>query len=188
MLRLFVSTLIVACWLVADVRADVATTFNYSQWQAMVGEYSTIDFTGFSDGTPINTQYAPVGVTFTGASFIFASSGFVNDSWGLHGPSGLHLYFDEPQSWIAVHHAGNAYFKLYSGGELVGTGAYNPVGGIGSFVGAVSDIAFDEVVITKPSFDGFNIGIDDLHWGGVPAPGALGLLGIAGLSSRRRRT
>lgn len=185
MLRLAIVWLITICSLLAPVRAEVTTTFNYSQWQSMVGDYSTIDFTGFADGIPISNQYTSLGVTFTGPSFIFASVGFL-DGWGLHGPSGLHLYFDQPQSWIAVHHAGNAFFKLYHQGNSVGTGAYNPVGGIGSFVGVTSTIDFDEVIITKPAIDGTHIFVDDLHWG-VPSPGAIGLFLIAGLRSRRRR-
>ena len=186
MLRFTFIWLISICSLFADARADITTSFNDAQWQSFVGEFSTIDFTGFANGTPISTQYAPLGVTFTGPSFIAAGTTFVNDEWGLHGPSGLHLYFDQPQSWIAVHHAGNAFFKLYAHGELIGNGGYNPVGGLGSFVGVASTVAFDEVIITKPLRAGTHIFVDDLHWG-VPTPGVLGLLGIAGLFSRRRR-
>ena len=166
--------------------ADVITTFNESQWHTFVGDYSSIDFTGLADGTPISTQYAEMGVTFTGPTFIFASAGFI-DGWAIDGPSGVHIHFNQPQSWIAIHHAGNAYFKLYSQGQLIGTSDFDPIGGFGSFLGTSSGVAFDEVIITKPPLFGTHIAVDNLYWG-VPAPGALGLLGIAGLSSRRRRT
>ena len=100
---------------------------------------------------------------------------------------GIRIHFDEPQSWIAVHHGGTALFKLYNNGELIGTSGFDPVGGIDSFLGVWSTIPFDEVFITTQPIFGPHVGIDDLHWGGVPAPGALGLLGIAGLCSRSRR-
>src|SRR5262245_12470984 len=78
---------ILAC--TKNTRADVTSTFSFDEWQGMVDDFATIDFTGYPDGTPISTQYEGFGVTFAGPSFIFMSSGMVNDGWGLHGPSGL---------------------------------------------------------------------------------------------------
>lgn len=180
-------TIVLALSCNLSVSADVITTFDDAVWESGVNEHVTINFTAFADGTPITDQYADMGIAFSGPSFVFASVGFVNDGWGLHGPSGIRIHFDEPQSWIAVHHGGTALFKLYNNGELIGTSGFDPVGGIDSFLGVWSTIPFDEVFITTQPIFGPHVGIDDLHWGGVPAPGALGLLGIAGFSSRRRR-
>jgi hypothetical protein len=172
----------------AGTRADaeVVTVFDYSQWQSLADAYTTIDFTGFPDATPITDQYGALGVIVAAPAFIFASNGLVNDGWGLHGPSGLHLFYDTPQRWIAVHHAANAEFELYFEGELVGMSGFDPIGGIGSFLGIVSTVPFDEVIITKPPFYGTHIIIDDLHWGSsIPAPPCL--LIFSGLARRRRR-
>lgn len=174
----------------AVARAEITTVFEFDDWQPMVGEFSTIDFTGFEDGTPITDEYADMGVTFTDPAypaFIGASNGFENDGWGLHGPSNLRLFFHQPQSWIAVHHSGNAMFEFYLRGELQGVSDIAPVGGFGSFLGAVSTVPFDEVIITKPTWMGYSIGVDDLHWGEVPAPGALSLLLVASVVGTRRR-
>lgn len=91
MSRLIIAHWIVLCMLCAGTRANVTTTFDYDQWQSLVGDFSTINFTGYPDGTSVTNQYSQLGVTFIGASFIAATTGFVNDGWGLHGPSGLHL-------------------------------------------------------------------------------------------------
>jgi hypothetical protein len=61
-------------------------------------------------------------------------------------------------------------------------------GGTGFFSGVISTIPFDTVVIKDPF--GANTLIDDLYFGPpIPAPGALAILGLAGLmcSQKRRR-
>lgn len=171
-----------------SAQAVVSSTFSYDNWQGMVGEFTTIDFTGYPNNTPITNQYAGLGITFATPTFIFATSGFVNDGWGIDGPAGIHILFRESQSWLAIHHGGNAYFNLYSHGSLIGTSAFDPVGGIGSFLGVVSTQPFDEVVITKPEIYGIHFAVDDLHWGNqVPAPGALVFISLLPFTSNRKR-
>jgi hypothetical protein len=188
MTRFIMTSLIATITSTANVRADLLTTFSFEEWESWVGDYTTIDFTGFPDTTPISDQYADQGVTFTGLAFIFETIGFVNDGWGLHGPFGLHFYFDEPQLWISVDHAATALFELYYQGELVGISGFNPVGGIGSFLGVVSNEPFDEVIITTQPIFGPHVGIDDLHWGApIPAPSAIALFALGACRIRRRR-
>ena len=166
---------------------QVITFSSKPLWQAAVnGDYNSINFTGFSDGTPINTQYAESGLAVNGPAFIFGTSAFPNDGWGLHGPAGVHLTFDTPQNWIAVDYPGAVRFQLFMQGDLLFTSMFFQPGGIGNFAGLVSDRTFDEVYLYKSTSPNVIV-IDDLHWGGVPAPGAIGLLGIASLFSRRRR-
>lgn len=170
-------------------RAEVVEYTDAQAWHdATGGQYSTIDFTGFADGTSINNQYQDLGITFTPPTFIFESAGFVNDGWGLHGPAGVRFDFDSPQNWVAIHHPGTAQFRLYNQGELIYTSSYFFHGGLGNFAGLASTIPFDEVYIFRPPPNANQVFIDDLHWGApVPVPSALALLGITGLLTRSRR-
>src|SRR5437870_10741074 len=168
---------------------DVTVFANKPGWEAAVrGNYSTIDFTGFADGTPISNQYLSEGVTFSGLAFIFASAIFVNDGWGLHGPGGLHIAFGSRQNWVGVDYPGAVEFQLFNDGQLFYTSPFFQPGGVGNFAGLVSDTNFDEVYIFRPAPFENQVFIDDLHWGpAIPAPGALGLFFVTALSSRRRR-
>jgi len=185
-LRVFI--LIAATATAIPVQADVVEYTDADVWQSAVnGTYSTIDFTGFPDGTPITNQYANQGVTFTGPEFTFASTGFVNDGWGLHGPAGVHFTFDSPQNCVAVDYPGGVKFQLFSQGVLVYTSTFFQPGGLGNFAGLVSDVGFDEVYLYKRSGFPNDVFIDDLHWGAIPAPSAIGLFLIASLPKARRR-
>lgn len=167
--------------------AEISTYFDHAQWESTVNVFSTIDFTGFPNGTPIYGQYAPFGVTFTGPSFIAATGAFLNDGWGLHGPSGVRFHFDSPQNWVAVDFPGAVRLNLFFNSELVYSSPFYQPGGLGNFVGLVSTMPFDEVFLDKGPPGPFDVVIDDLHWGGVPGPGALGLAAIAGASTSRRK-
>jgi hypothetical protein len=56
-------------------------------------------------------------------------------------------------------------------------------GGVGNFLGLVSSDLFDAAVLIDPQDEAE---IDDLHFG-VPAPGAIWLLGLAALRPARQR-
>lgn len=87
--------------------------------------------------------------------------------------------------------------RLYNDGNLVFGGVIpsdNQTDGIVSFIGFTSDtFVFDEVRFTVFSVEGFNVtpsldvtGVDEVAWV-VPAPGSVAVLGLAGLSTGRRR-
>lgn len=170
-------------------RAEVTEYTDAQQWQqATEGRHTTIHFTGFADGTPINNQYENLGITFTPPAYIFASAFFVNDGWGLHGPTGVRFNFDSPQNWVAIDYPGVAQFNLLSQGQLIYTSSFFFYGGVGNFAGLVSDVSFDAVYIFKPPPYGPDVFIDDLQWGApVPTPGAFALLAIGMVSLSRRR-
>lgn len=180
---------VAASALSAHAAADVVEFTDANAWQDAVGQVTTIDFTGLPDTTPITDQYSDSGITVDEPAFIFGPTlAAQNDKWGLHGPAGLRLYFDSPQNWVAIDHPGVAQFELYSEGELVHTSSLFFHGGLGNFSGLVSDTSFDEVYIFKPDPPyNNNVFIDDLHWGTVPAPGALSLLFIASVLRTRHR-
>ena len=155
-------------------------------WIAAVGRFTTIGFTGFPDGTFITDQYANLGVLFTDGFDNIAccsKNTFPNDGAGLDGHSAIHLSFDSPQAWIAVHFPGDVQIDLFSGDILLSTSVFLP-GGVGNFGGVISTQLFDTVVISDPSVG--DVFIDDLHFG-VPAPPTLALLALASLFSPRSR-
>jgi MYXO-CTERM domain-containing protein len=172
---------------VSVARAEVVEFTDPDAWAAAAGPFTTIDFTGFPEGTPITDQYADLGVVFTGGlEHIDLSSAFLNDGVGLVSAfADIQAEFAAPQFWIAVDFPGELQFELYSGGQLIYTSsAFDDI--MGHFAGLVSTEPFDRANIFDPTDD--VVAIDDLHFG-PPIPGspAFALLGLAGLISRRRR-
>ena len=179
----FLATSVVA-WTVNVTQAGIVEFFDYEEWQAAVGRFETIPFTGFPQGTFITDQYADLGILFTDGndSIAFAGS-FINDGVGLDGNGNISVAFDTPQAWIGVDFPGDLQIELFSQGELIYTAVFG-FGRVGNFGGLISSELFDVAVLIDPI--GVDAEIDDLHFG-VPAPGALWLLALAALLPRRRR-
>lgn len=171
--------------------AQVLQFTNEGSWQTAVGgQYSTIDFTGFPDGTQISNQYQPLGITFSGFAQIWDTASAANDHFGLFGTNGLRFTFATPQNWIAVDYPGGIRFNLFSQGQLLYTSTFFAPGGLGNFAGLISIMSFDEVYLDKGPPFANSVFIDDLHWDApVPAPSALMLFAAAafGAQSRHRR-
>jgi hypothetical protein len=167
----------------APARSSVIVFLDRAEWEAAVGKLTTIDFTGFDEGTFITDQYADLGIIFSdGNDSIYASSAFVNDGWGLDGNGDIVLAFDQPQAWIGFDYPGFLEVELYSDGELFfESDSFG--GGVGNFLGLLSTEPFDAAVLID--FIG-EAAIDDLHFG-VPAPGSICLLSLAAIHRTRRR-
>jgi MYXO-CTERM domain-containing protein len=185
---------IASCFVCSVALADDVQWFNNpleQDWWDAVGSVTTIDFTGHEHFEPLSDQYAHLGITFSGTVHFMESGLFINDGWGMRGFMGAWIHFDNPINWIAADFPGNLGYELYSGDELIYTSFEFGVGGTGNFGGLISSKPFDRVFIwEQPGTDGFFIPhIDDLHFGAfaVPAPGALGVVGLALLVHRRRR-
>jgi hypothetical protein len=184
-MRLPLASAVVGLGLVTagSVQADVEVFFDRAEWDAAVGPVTTLDFTGFPEGTTITDQYADVGAIFTdGLNFTWFNSVFKNDGVGLDGYDEINVAFDTPQLWVAVDFPGYIGFRLFFHGEIVHESGYGDPGN-GWFVGLVSDEPFDSLMLIEPASD---VEIDDLHFG-VPAPGSIALLVVAALRPRRRR-
>lgn len=187
----FLAVVIPASMLVCNpASADVEVYFDFAEWQNALTSTTTIGFTGFPKGFGISDQYADQGVLFPpNDTFILTGFDlFPNDGAGLHSgvASGeIAASFLEPQYGIAAHFTGSIQFELFSDGASMFLS--DTFGGApGVFVGFVSDQPFDSAVLFDPN-DPVAV-IDDIHFG-VPAPGALPLLGAAGIvgGGRRRR-
>ena len=177
----------VTCTFAVQAQAGVTEFSDRAEWEGAVGQFTTIDFTGFPKFTIITDQYQDLGITFTdGTDAIrFSLNVFPNDNWGLDGNDDIHLSFATPLGWIGVDLPGVVRVLLFSGGELIHFSSIFTAGpdGVGGFGGLVSTELFDAAVILDP-FDA--VFIDDLHFG-VPAPGGLMLLALAAIWPRRRR-
>ena len=170
------------------VLADIVEYREKNERETAAGAFSTADFTGFPDNTPIDEQYAYLGVHFVdGYDFVVLGTSYPNDGAGLDGNELVDLVFDAPMYWIAADFPGNLGFDLYFEGEFFYKSSEFGVGGIGNFGGLVSTEPFDRAVLweygTYP-----NVAVDDLHFGPpVPAPSALCIVGAGFFAARRRR-
>ena len=162
--------------------AGVQEFTDKDEWIAAVGDFTTIDFTGFPEGTFITDQYADLGVLFTdGNDNIDFNRGYLNDGWGLRGSDTITIAFDSPEAYLAVDFPGDIQIDLFAAGNLIYSAVFI-AGGVGNFAGLVSTELFDSALLSD--YVG-SVHIDDLHFG-VPAPGALPLLALGALCTRRR--
>jgi hypothetical protein len=180
---------LVAATCASIARADIVEYRDKQDWEAAAGSWSTADFTGFPDNTPIDEQYAYLGVHFVDG-YDFAVLGwetFPNDGAGLDGNELVDLIFDVPMYWIAADFPGLLLIDLYYEDELFYSSNVFGVGGVGNFGGLVSTEPFDRAVLWKEgTFP--NVFVDDLHFGPpIPAPSALCIVCAALLAARQRR-
>jgi len=184
-----VLTPFVAAMVANIARADIIEYIDKEEWEAAAGSWSTADFTGFPDNTPIDEQYAYLGVHFVdGYDFVVLDpeyTTFPNDGAGLDGNEIVDLVFDAPMYWIAADFPGLLFIDLYYDDELFYSSDVFGVGGVGNFGGLVSTEPFNRAVVWD--YDD-NVAMDDLHFGPpIPAPSATALIGAALLAARRRR-
>jgi hypothetical protein len=180
-----VSALALAALATGPATAGVTEFHDRASWQAAVGDFMTITFTEIPVNVFVTDQYAHLGVIFTdGNDYTDASSVYVNDGFGMDGyPGGaINISFTTPQSWLAFDFPGFVQVEMFRNGRSVHITNWFGVGGVGNFGGLVSSEPFDAVRMFDP-FDPIVL-IDDLHFG-VPAPGALVLIGVAALAPRR---
>ncbi len=172
------------CASVLPAHAGVAEFTDRAEWEAAVGVFTTIDFTGWPEFTVITDQYQDLGVLFSdGNDRTLFSNAFQNDGVGLGGTvDDIELSFDAPQLWMAVNYPGIIQFELFRNDESIYVSSiFSDIQG--DFAGLVFSEPFDAAVISDPSGSVF---IDDLHFG-VPAPPTLALLAFGALVTCRRR-
>ena len=172
--------------LTLSAHAGVQEFTDKDEWIDAVGEFTTIGFTEFPNGTFVTDQYADLGILFTDGNDIIVCCGketFPEDGAGLDGNGDIAVAFDTPQLWIGADFPGLLRIELYQDGRLFYVSddyGQNPVG---NFVGLLSNEPFDAALLIDAAGEAE---IDDLHFG-VPAPGTLPLLALGALGTRRRR-
>ncbi len=100
----------------ADPAAAAVMEFtDRSAWENAVGGFTTIDFSGFPEGTFITDQYAASGVLFTDRNdSINSTPSFLNDGWGLDGNGDVTLSFAKPQAYIGVDFPGALHLNSFA--------------------------------------------------------------------------
>ena len=114
-----VATALITSAAVTPARGGVVEFTDKDAWIAAVGQFTTVDFTGFAQGTFITNQYADLGVLFTDGNDSIVAIGAFPDGFGLGGNPSMHLSFDSPMLWFAVDHPGSVQIDLFSGNELI---------------------------------------------------------------------
>jgi MYXO-CTERM domain-containing protein len=170
---------------------DVQVFFDATDWENAVDDFTFIGFTEYPQGTILADQYADLGIHFTENNPTVLESGndVFEDGHGIwfDGSSGfdnIWVEFDEPITAIAVDFPGAVQFEFFHNGNSVYlSNPYDDDGG--GFVGFVSEDSFDSARV----FDPLGVtAIDNLYFAPpIPAPGALGVVGIAALCFHRRR-
>ena len=175
--------------LTTSASAEIQEYFSMDEWSGEAGEFTTIDFTGFEDGTFITDQLEDQGVVFTDDdNFINTGvfpdgAGLFDQETGLPEPDDMWLEFSQPMTSIAVDFPGGMQIELFDDGNPIAKSSF--VDPFTDFFGITSQASFDTARLLDPAG---GTAIDNLHFGPpVPAPGALGLLGIAALMRCRRR-
>jgi len=168
----------------APAHAGVQEFTDKDEWIDAVGDFTTIDFTGFAEGTFITDQYADLGVLFTDGNDTIQEWGGFIDGHGLRGSDTITIAFDSPQAYIAVDYPGGMKFDLFSNGRLIYTSSNFGLGGAGNFAGLLSTDLFDGALLYDWILGG--VFIDDLHFG-VPTPGTFALLALGAFCTHRRR-
>ncbi|MDZ4753411.1 MAG: hypothetical protein SGJ11_02815 [Phycisphaerae bacterium] len=167
--------------------ASVQLTVNFDLWQRAAGNTTKLDFV-FDTPQVITDQYSALGVLFPDGDDYVApvsvpppgSDGwFLRDTWGDLQTT---FVFDDLQTAIGFTAGIGHFFSLYSGDTLV---YESPEFGTNPFIGAISTIPFDRVVMSR---SGGGPAVDTFWFGGtVPAPGTIAVLALAFVGSRRRR-
>jgi hypothetical protein len=166
-------------------QASVVVYDDMADWSNAVGNHTTIDFVGGELGTPVLDDYAHLGVTFSENS-LYAQMGAFTDLRGIWATGGSTLSFDTPQQWFGLDYVGGIAVDFFSGEELIWSSSFMlpPSGENLAFAGFILPEAFDSVYLYRPILE--NVAVIDNIYFAVPAPGAFGLLLLAGIARTRR--
>jgi hypothetical protein len=170
------------------------TVFNgpgsYDAWSAASGPFTTIDFTGYPQGTLITDQYEEQGILFesSDADIVwFSSIGFPQDGVGINGLVEVEMTFSDPIFSFGMHHPGLRFVLAYNGDTLLWTSPLLGGGGVGFFSGFTSTGPVDRVlVLSGSSAPVVSVHVDNIYFSTVPGPSGAALLGLAGLIGRGR--
>jgi hypothetical protein len=170
------------------VNADLVEFRIKSDWEAAVGSFTTLDFTGFENNEILFDQYMDLGVTFTDGNDLIrlVPALYPNDDWGVRSGSDspIRFEFSTPQRWLAADYPGGLTYRLFLDDEIVGEADFL-TSGVGNFAGIISDVAFDRVEIWD--ITGGVVLADDIYFG-IPTPGVLAaLIGSSVLFGSRKR-
>lgn len=192
----------------ASARADVTITQGATA-PVYSGNQITFDEVGDPVGAIANDAYlASHGVSFmagTGEGGVVQDWDAVYGPWGLGsgnshwGNFGTFVSFTEDLTEMSFDAWNNDQDPFFGGISIIALNdgvevanmftmpSWAGVGDAGFNITTTGGDVFDEVRIIDWGFSSFGMFTDNYSWNAVPAPGALALLGLAGVAGRRRR-
>lgn len=179
--------------------AAIIFTTSESEWLAAAGgpgAVSLVDFGTIAPGSIVTDQFAGLGVLFTDGDDIRlnASGGGVPSFPVLVSgtdfpdppPTDITIVFDRAQRSIALSYVlTNQPLVFFLGDQEVGTFIV-PQLQLPKYIGLLSDQAFDRIVYSHHSGGNYTY-LANFQFSSVPTPGAVGLLALAAIATRRRR-
>jgi hypothetical protein len=133
-------------------------------------------------GVRAGTSFISSAVAGQSLDFDFTGSTFANN--GLYGIGGNFGFRDEsgnfqPGEVVLTLSSGESIFQTFSSKtDFAGFWLTDP---------AVTITGMSLQPIFGSNFAAYSVSVDNLYFGGVPAPGALALLGVAGVCTAKRR-
>ena len=133
-------------------------------------------------GVRAGTSFISSAVAGQSLDFDFTGSTFANN--GLYGIGGNFGFRDEsgnfqPGEVVLTLSSGEAIFQTFSSKtDFAGFWLTDP---------AVTITGMSLQPISGSNLAAYSVSVDNLYFGGVPAPGALALLGVAGICTAKRR-
>jgi hypothetical protein len=181
--------LMATCALATSAQASVVEFTSFTDWEQAAGTYTSIGFDEVPPHTFLSDQYADLGINFPDGNDVAISCSFETfpfDGAGVDSNPDTLVEFAEPVTSIGIQHLGPVQLQLFSSGSLVyESSAFHDLGNPGEFAGVVSAIPFDSALLLDPDNELF---FDNLYFAPpIPAPGALAVLALLGLTSARGR-
>lgn len=202
-----------ALGIACSANAGVTMYTDEATFLAALGAHTTHDFENYAAGTVITNQLPGINAVTTngnlgstqaevgsiaGLPFPMSPSTSSGDRFlsselspPTYATAGLRFQMALPATGVGMYVVDGSplagfEISLTSGGSSLGTYNFGPQTVPSSFVGVISDTAFDYVAVGSASeFDSW--GIDDLSHNAVPEPGTLAALGLGMAALRRRR-
>lgn len=150
---------------------------------SLSGGSSWTSWTVFAEGG-VDAGKSFITSTVAGQSLVFDFTGSTSAKNGLHGIGGNFGFRDEsgnfqPGTILLTLSSGESIYQTFSSKtDFAGIWLTNP---------AVTITGMSLQPMSGSNLTAYTVSVDNLYFGGVPAPGALALLGVAGICTAKRR-
>ena len=163
--------------------ADSLEGYKPGIYESLSGGFGWTSWTATAaDGVRAGASFIATAVP--GQSLFFDFTGSTSPQDGLHGIGGNFGFRDEagqfqPGTVLLTLSTGEAIYQTFtSETDFAGFWVLDP---------EVTITGMSLQPMSGTGFVAYSVSVDNLYFGGVPAPGALALLGVAGICTAKRR-
>jgi len=155
------------------VRPSLSGGSGWTSWTATAGS-----------GIGVRGGSSYITTAMVGDTLIFTFTGSTSAETGVHGIGGNFGFRDEdgtfqPGSVLLTLSSGASIYQTFSSkSDFAGFWLTDP---------AVTITGMSLQPVSGSNLAAYTVSVDNLYFGGVPAPGALALLGVAGICTAKRR-